>query len=97
MWKGSTRFFEGLMIVPAIAAFYLFDAKVLSIRSSSGKSMEPTIRENSVLVVDKLFYKLFGNPLKQGDIVVAYQPINPKVHICKRVIEVGGKRLPNHP
>jgi len=31
------------MIIPAMATFYLFDSKVLSIRSTSGKSMEPTI------------------------------------------------------
>ena len=55
-----TKFFDGLMIIPAIAAFYLFDSKVLSIRSTSGKSMEPTINGNSVLIVDKLFFKLFN-------------------------------------
>jgi hypothetical protein len=39
MWQKSNKFFESLMILPAMAAFYLFDAKVLSIRSTSGKSM----------------------------------------------------------
>ena len=48
--------------------------------------MEPTITENSVLIVDKLFYKLFNNQIKKGDIVVASQPTDPKTHICKRVI-----------
>ena len=81
-----TKFFEGLIIIPAILSFYLFDSKVLAIRSTTGKSMEPTIRENSVLVVDRLFYKLFNNGIKKGDIVLASQPIDPKTHICKRVI-----------
>lgn len=92
----TKKFFEGLMIIPAIAGFYLFDAKVLSIRSTSGKSMQPTIHQNSVLIVDKLFYKLFNNQIKKGDIVVAYQPIDTKTHICKRVVETGGNYLPNH-
>jgi signal peptidase I len=80
-----TKFFDGLMIIPAIAAFYLFDSKVLSIRSTSGKSMEPTINGNSVLIVDKLFFKLFNKQITKGDIIVATQPIDPKTLICKRV------------
>ncbi len=35
----GTKFFEGLIIIPAILSFYLFDSKVLAIRSTSGKSM----------------------------------------------------------
>ena len=59
--------------------------------------MEPTISENSILFVDRFFYKLFNNPIKQGDIVVALQPVDPKTHICKRVAQVGGEALPSHP
>lgn len=55
-----TKVLDKLMIIPAIASFYLIDAKVISVRQTSGKSMEPTIDGNSVLVVDKLFYKLFN-------------------------------------
>lgn len=84
--KKGTKFLEGLIIIPAILSFYLFDSKVLGVRATSGKSMEPTISEYSVLIVDRLFYKLFNNGIKKGDIVLATQPIDPRTHICKRVI-----------
>ena len=48
------------------------------------------------MVVDRFFYKLLGNHIKKDDIVVASQPVDPKTHICKRVIEVGGNRLPQY-
>ncbi len=85
------------MVIPAIATFYMFDSKVVSIRSTSGKSMDPTIKENSLLLVDHFFYKLTSNPIKPGDIVVAAQPVDPKTHICKRVVQIGGQYLPSHP
>lgn len=85
------------MVFPAIATFYLFDSKVISIRSTSGKSMEPTIKENSILIVDRIFYKLLSQEIKTGDIVVSLQPVDPKTHICKRVVETAGNTLPEHP
>lgn len=88
--------FENLAIIPAIATFYIFDTKIISIRSTSGKSMLPTVNENSILIVDRIFYKLLGNEIKKDDVVVASQPVDPKVHICKRVVEVGGNRLPQY-
>ncbi len=97
MWKKLGDFFQSAMIVPAIAAFYIFDSKVISVRCSTGQSMDPTIKENSVLVVDKILYKIFNNDIKVGDIVVAAQPVDPKTHICKRVIQTGGNYLPSHP
>lgn len=45
-----TKVLDKLMIIPAIASFYIIDAKVISVRQTSGKSMEPTIDGNSVLV-----------------------------------------------
>lgn len=97
MWKKIGNFFQGAMIVPAIAAFYLFDSKIISVRCSTGQSMDPTIKENSVLIVDKIFYKMLNKEIKVGDIVVAIQPVDPKTHICKRVIQTGGNYLPSHP
>lgn len=86
MWSKMSGVFSNLMVIPAIATFYLIDAKIISIRSTSGKSMEPTIKENSILIVDKFFYKLFNKEIKKGDIIVAVQPVDPKTHICKRVV-----------
>lgn len=63
MWGRSAKIFENLAIIPAIATFYIFDSKVVSIRSTSGKSMFPTISENSILIVDRFFYKIFGKTI----------------------------------
>lgn len=97
MWNRLSNFFGNIIVIPAIATFYLLDQKVIAVRSTTGKSMQPTISENSIVVVDKIFYKLLNNNLKQGDIVVATQPTDPKTFICKRVIETGGNYLPEHP
>lgn len=97
MWNKIGTFAGNLMVIPAIATFYLIDSKIISIRSTSGKSMEPTLKENSILIVDKIFYKIFNNGIQKGDIVVAIQPVDPKTHICKRVVQTGGNYLPSHP
>ena len=96
MWTKAKNIFEGLMVIPAIATFYFIDSKIVSIRSTSGSSMLPNVPENSVLIVDRFFYKLKNPHLSIGDIVLATQPTNPKVHICKRVVQTGGNYLPSH-
>jgi signal peptidase I len=51
--------------------------------------MKPTILHGSVLFIDKFFYKYYG--FKKNDIVVATQPIDPSVSICKRIKYVEGE------
>ena len=54
--------------------------------------MVPTINHNDLLLIDHFFYKFTGG-LKKDDIIVATQPVNPSVSICKRIIETGGNQL----
>lgn len=58
--------------------------------------MEPTIKSEDIVVIDKFSYRYFGSPQK-GDIVVAVQPVSPETSICKRVVEVGGGTVPLGP
>ena len=51
---------------------------------AEGGSMEPTIDDAGTVIVDKLFYKIFG--LKNGDIIIAESPVKPGLDICKRVL-----------
>jgi signal peptidase I len=67
----------------SIATWYLYGKKVFVVSESEGDSMLPTIENGSVLFVDRCMYKLQG--LKKNDIVVATQPIDPSVTICKRI------------
>ncbi len=87
--NASKGFWPNLMVIPAIATYYLFDQYVISFSSSEGSSMEPTIKSGDLIVVDRFFYKMFGN-LKPDDIIVAVQPVDPSVNICKRIIQTGG-------
>ena len=76
------------LIIPVVSTFYVVNKKIFSVSTSEGESMEPTIRSGDVLIIDHFFYKMFG--LKKDDIVVCVQPVDPNVHICKRIIQVGG-------
>lgn len=58
MWTRLAKAAEALMVVPAIATYYFIDSKFVSIRSTTGSSMFPTIEENSIIIVDKFFYRL---------------------------------------
>ena len=97
MWARLKQSIDTLLVIPIIATFYIIDSKIISIRSTSGQSMQPTINQFSILVVDKFFYKFRNPSLQKGDIVLAKQPINPSTNICKRIIETGGNYLPSHP
>jgi inner membrane protease subunit 1 len=69
---------------------------VISASNADGVSMEPTIKSGDIVVIDRFAYKYFGR-LKKDDIVVAVQPVNPEVSICKRIIEVPGGIVPYGP
>jgi signal peptidase I len=77
------------LIIPVVSTFYVVNKKIFSVSTSEGESMEPTIQSGDVLIIDHFFYKIFG--LKKDDIVVCVQPVDPNVHICKRIIQVGGE------
>jgi signal peptidase I len=86
-----------MAVLYSIATWYVFGKSVFVVSESQGDSMLPTIENGSVLFIDRLTYKFKG--VKKNDIVVAAQPIDPKVIICKRVThtegeEVYGVRIP---
>jgi signal peptidase I len=96
--KGQLR--ANLAALYTIASWYMVSKTVFAVNESQGESMMPTIEHGSVLFIDKFTYKFNG--LKKNDIVVAAQPIDSRVTICKRVThtegeEVYGVRIPkNH-
>jgi signal peptidase I len=74
-----------LRVIPVITTYYVIEKNVISASNADGVSMEPTIRSGDIVVIDRFTYKYFRK-LKKDDIVVAVQPVNPEVSICKRVI-----------
>lgn len=83
-----------LLIVPTISLYLLISEKVIVGNRSEGKSMEPTLQDSSMIIVDKFFYKLFG--LKRGDVIIAQSMVNPTMDICKRVVLMEGDLKDNH-
>ena len=56
--------------------------------------MKPTLNENSIIVIDKFFFKYFDRwKIKQNDIVVAVQPVDLKTLICKRATKLSGDEI----
>lgn len=50
--------------------------------------MEPTLNSDNILVTERISPRTHN--LKRGDVVIAKSPINPKQHICKRIMGVPG-------
>lgn len=78
-----------LLIVPTISLYLLISEKVIVGNRSEGKSMEPTLEDSSMIIVDKFFYKFRG--LKRGDIIIAQSIVSPEMDICKRLIAMEGE------
>ncbi|XP_078483807.1 mitochondrial inner membrane protease subunit 1-like [Ciona intestinalis] len=73
----------------AFIGYTILDSSI-QISVFSGPSMEPTIQENDVGLVEKLTpYKKF----QRGDIVIATSPDNPSIQICKRILALEGGRI----
>ncbi len=56
-----------------------------------GHSMEPTLHPNQYLLVNKLSYRLFGDP-QRGDIIV-FQAWNDEKDFIKRIIAIPGDEV----
>ena len=56
---------------------------------TKGQSMEPTIEDNGVFLVDKRQSRL--KRLKKNDVIIATSPVDRDVLICKRVVHVDGE------
>lgn len=53
-----------------------------------GQSMEPTLHDQELILVDKASY-LF-HPPQRGDVIIFHYPLNPHVDYVKRIIAVPG-------
>ena len=78
-----------LLILPTLSLYLLVSERLLVGNRSEGRSMEPTLADTSMIIVDKFFYKLRG--IRRGDIIVAQSMVNPAMDICKRVILLEGE------
>ena len=82
--------------MPVVSTYYAVDRYLFSISNAEGASMEPTIRSEDIVLIDKFTYR-FLRPPQKDDIVVAIQPVSPETSICKRIVGVGGSIVPYGP
>ena len=83
-----------------ICALFLVTFVVQPFRIPSG-SMEPTLRVGDFLLVDKQSYAPAGvldkllppTRIERGDLVVFHYPVDPGLHLVKRVVGLPGDRL----
>jgi signal peptidase I len=45
------------MILPALSLYYLITEHLISCNKAEGRSMEPTIKSNDVIIVNRLAHK----------------------------------------
>lgn len=53
--------------------------------------MEPTLRTSDLLVCERLSKRM--DNYERGDIVIAKNPINPRMMICKRIVGLPGDKI----
>lgn len=84
-----------------VCALFVVTFLVQPFRIPSG-SMEPTLRVGDFLLVDKQSFAPSGvldrmllpaTHVKRGDLVVFHYPVDPALHLVKRVVGVPGDRL----
>ena len=93
--QGPLAAVQSLLYLIVVAVFIVgFSAQPFQIPSGS---MEPTLRIGDFLLVDKQMIRTPGplpaTPVKDGDIIVFHYPLDPALHLVKRVIGVPGDRI----
>ncbi|OQR66972.1 mitochondrial inner membrane protease subunit 1-like [Tropilaelaps mercedesae] len=63
----------------------------IEVRYCTGPSMEPTIQNEDIIVVEKITRHL--DSFRRGDIVVCISPTDPKSAQCKRILGLPGDIL----
>ena len=75
-------------IVPLVLLSVMRVTFLFQFSRNEGHSMEPALKDQQWLIVNKLAYRL-GDP-RPGDIVMLYYPLNPTKTFLKRVIAKEG-------
>jgi signal peptidase I len=84
-----------------VFAIFIVTFIVQPFRIPSG-SMEPTLRVGDFLLVDKQSYSASGKldrlvlppaRVERGDLVVFHYPVEPRLHLVKRVVGLPGDRI----
>jgi mitochondrial inner membrane protease subunit 1 len=86
--KTNRDFHEVLLLLPIFSLYGIINKYMFTFVETEGPSMQPTITDSSIALVDRFLYKYKG--LSRGDIIVATSPLDPSIQICKRVLYLPG-------
>ncbi len=78
-------------VVPAVIIALLIHLFLAQATRVYGQSMEPNLRENQRLVIEKLSYHLHGP--RRGDVIVLRDPAGSSELLIKRVVGLAGERV----
>jgi signal peptidase I len=78
-------------IVPAVIIALLIHLFLAQATRVYGQSMEPNLRENQRLVIEKVAYRLHGP--RRGDVIVLHDPAGSSELLIKRVVALAGERV----
>lgn len=92
---GFKRALSGLfeilqMLVMALVLYFIIDAVIARVRVFN-ISMEPTLVQGEILMVNKMQYK-FGE-MQYGDIITFHYPLDPERDYVKRLIGLPGDEI----
>jgi signal peptidase I len=82
---------ESFMMLPALSLYYLITEHVFSCNRAEGRSMEPNIKNNDVILVNR-----WRKDVRANDVIVAQSPTKPTLDICKRVLYREGEVVQNY-
>lgn len=93
--KGFKRFLGGLfeilqMLAMALVLYFIIDSVIARVRVFN-ISMEPTLVQGEILMVNKLQYKF--SDIRHGDIITFHFPLDPERDYVKRVIGLPGDEV----
>jgi signal peptidase I len=75
------------MLAVALVLYFLIDSVIDRVRVEN-ISMFPTLKEDEILIVNKLAYQL--GSVQRGDILTFHYPLEPKLNYIKRAIGLPG-------
>lgn len=93
--RGFKRFLGGLfeilqMLAMALVLYFIIDSVIARVRVFN-ISMEPTLVQGEILMVNKLQYKF--SDIRHGDIITFHFPLDPERDYVKRVIGLPGEEV----
>jgi signal peptidase I len=78
-------------LLPALLVALLIQAFLVQSTIVYGQSMEPNLRTDQRLMVEKISYRVHGP--RRGDIVVLQDPTGGPIPLVKRVVGLPGERI----